>query len=63
MNTDERIEVILDTNVLVTAALSDGPPDEILAMAEEGAIVSVTAPAIVDEFVPSSAVTDTCGTT
>lgn len=50
MNTDRRVEVVLDTNVLVAAALSDGPPYEILAMAEDGAIVSVTAPAIVDEF-------------
>ena len=50
MNTDERSEVVLDTNVLVAAALGDGPPYEILSLVEEGAIVSVTSPAIVDEF-------------
>lgn len=50
MNTGKRTEAVLDTNVLVSAALSDGKPYEILALAENGDIVSITSPAIIAEL-------------
>jgi putative PIN family toxin of toxin-antitoxin system len=43
------VKVVLDTNVLVSATLSDGPPYQILKLAEEGAITSVTSPGIIEE--------------
>jgi putative PIN family toxin of toxin-antitoxin system len=50
MNTGKRTETVLDTNVLVSAALSDGKPYEILSLAENGDIVSITSPAIIAEL-------------
>jgi putative PIN family toxin of toxin-antitoxin system len=50
MSTGERAEVVLDTNVLVSSALSNGKPFEILQLAERGEIVSVTSLAIVGEL-------------
>jgi putative PIN family toxin of toxin-antitoxin system len=50
MSTGRKIEVVLDTNVLVSSALSDGKPFEILQLAEQGEIISVTSPAIVGEL-------------
>jgi len=50
MSTGRRTEVVLDTNVLVSSALSNGKPFEILQLAEQGEIISVTSPAIVGEF-------------
>ena len=50
MSTGERVEVVLDTNVLVSSALSNGKPFEILQLAERGEIVSVTSLAIVGEL-------------
>jgi len=44
MSTGGRAEVVLDTNVLVSSALSNGKPFEILQF------VSVTSPAIVGEL-------------
>jgi putative PIN family toxin of toxin-antitoxin system len=43
-------EAVRDTNVLVSAALNDDKPYRVLSLAETGEIVSVTSPAIVDEF-------------
>jgi putative PIN family toxin of toxin-antitoxin system len=43
------VKVVLDTNVLVSATLSDGPPYHILKLAEEDAITSVTSPGIIEE--------------
>ena len=42
--------VVLDTNVLVAATLSDGPPYQILALAEQGKVDSVTSPSIIAEL-------------
>ncbi|MFB6116270.1 MAG: putative toxin-antitoxin system toxin component, PIN family [Candidatus Nanosalina sp.] len=50
MNTDETVEAVLDTNVLVSSALSRGKLYRILSLAEEGEIVSVTSPAIIGEL-------------
>lgn len=52
MNTDEppASRVVLDTNVLVSAALSDGPPYELLTLAEDGQLEVVTSPAILTEL-------------
>jgi conserved hypothetical protein TIGR00305 len=50
MSSGRKTEVVLDTNVLVSAALSDGKPFEILRLAEQGEIISVTSPAIVTEL-------------
>lgn len=50
MNTDPNGEAVLDTNVLVSAALSDGNPADVLSMADAGEIISVTSPAIIEEL-------------
>ena len=50
MNTGKRTEAVLDTNVLVSAALSEGKPYKILSLAEDGEIISVTSPAIIAEL-------------
>jgi len=50
MNTAETVETVLDTNVLVSAALSNGKPYRILSMAEDEDITSVTSPAITSEL-------------
>lgn len=52
MSTDEPREsrVVLDTNVLVSAALSDGPPYELLSLAEDGELEVVASPAILNEL-------------
>lgn len=50
MSTAEKTEAVLDTNVLVSAALSDGNPFEILRLAEQGEIISVTSPVISTEL-------------
>jgi len=50
MSTDGKVEVVLDTNVLVSATLSDGKPFEILSLAEDGEYISVTSLAIVGEL-------------
>jgi len=50
MSTDRKVEAVLDTNVLVSAALSDGKPFEILSLAEDGEYISVTSPAIIGEL-------------
>ena len=43
------MKVVLDTNVLVSATLSEGPPYQILELAEDGTITSVTSPGIIEE--------------
>ena len=50
MNTAETVKTVLDTNVLVSAALSNGKPYRILSMAEDEDITSVTSSAITDEL-------------
>lgn len=50
MSTETKPDVVLDTNVLVSAALSDGPPYEILSLAEERRLVSVTSQPILAEL-------------
>jgi len=50
MSTGRKTEVVLDTNVLVSSALSDGKPFDILRLAEQGEIISVTSPAIIAEL-------------
>ena len=50
MNTEEKTKAVLDTNVLVSSALSDGKPAEILEMAENKEFLSVTSPNIVEEL-------------
>jgi len=50
MNTGKRTEAVLDTNVLVSAALNRGKPYKILSLAENGEIISVTSPAIIAEL-------------
>jgi putative PIN family toxin of toxin-antitoxin system len=50
MTTETTPEIVLDTNVLVSAALSDGKPYEVLALAEDGHIISVTSQPIVTEL-------------
>lgn len=42
--------VVLDTNVLVSATLGDGPPYRILRLAEQGKVDSVTSPSIIAEL-------------
>ena len=43
------MKVVLDTNVLVSATLSDGPPYEILRYCEENTITVITSPGIIEE--------------
>ena len=43
------MKAVLDTNVLISATLSDGPPYQILELAEDGTITSVTSPGIIEE--------------
>lgn len=50
MNTGETVETVLDTNVLVSAALSEGKPYRVLSFAETDRVVSVTSPEIIGEF-------------
>jgi putative PIN family toxin of toxin-antitoxin system len=50
MSTGRKTEAVLDTNVLVSSALSDGKPFEILRLAEQGELISVTSPAIIAEL-------------
>ena len=50
MSTGRKTETVLDTNVLVSAALSDGRPFEILRSAEQGVTIPVTSLAIVGEL-------------
>lgn len=50
MSTGGKVEAVLDTNVLVSSALSNGKPFEILSLAEDGEYISVTSPAIVGEL-------------
>jgi putative PIN family toxin of toxin-antitoxin system len=51
MSTDRKtVEVVIDTNVLVSAALSGGKPYRVLSMAEDGEVTSVTSPGIIGEL-------------
>jgi putative PIN family toxin of toxin-antitoxin system len=50
MTTATTPEVVLDTNVLVSAALSDGKPYEVLSLAEDRRIISVTSEPILAEL-------------
>jgi len=50
MNTEKTTKAVLDTNVLVSSALSNGKPAEILKLAEDGEFLSVTSPGIVEEL-------------
>jgi uncharacterized protein len=46
-----KARVVLDTNVWISGLLWTGPPHEILRLAEEGQLVVVASPAIVEEVV------------
>jgi len=50
MNTEKKTKAVLDTNVLISSALSNGKPAEILKLAEDGEFLSVTSPGIVEEL-------------
>lgn len=50
MNTEKTSKAVLDTNVLVSSALSDGKPSKILELAENKDFLSVTSPDIVEEL-------------
>lgn len=50
MTTETKPEAVLDTNVLVSAALSDGKPYEVLSLAEDRRIISVTSEPILTEL-------------
>jgi putative PIN family toxin of toxin-antitoxin system len=50
MNTEKSTKAVLDTNVLVSSALSDGKPAEILKLAEDREFLSVTSLDIVEEL-------------
>ncbi|MFB6180368.1 MAG: putative toxin-antitoxin system toxin component, PIN family [Candidatus Nanohalobium sp.] len=50
MNTEKKTRAVLDTNVLVSSALSDGKPAEILELAENEEFLSITSPDIVEEL-------------
>lgn len=43
------MQVVLDTNVLVSATISDGPPYRILELVETGALTAIVSPAIIAE--------------
>ncbi|MFB6134329.1 MAG: putative toxin-antitoxin system toxin component, PIN family [Halanaeroarchaeum sp.] len=45
----DSVKVVFDTNVLISATLSDGPPYQLLERAEAGNIRSVTSPGIIEE--------------
>jgi putative PIN family toxin of toxin-antitoxin system len=46
----KRLRVVLDTNVLISALLFDGPPRQILRMIIAGSIDCSLSPAILDEL-------------
>lgn len=50
MNTEKKTKAVLDTNVLVSSALSNGKPAEILGLAESKDFISITSPEIVEEL-------------
>ncbi|MFB6292313.1 MAG: putative toxin-antitoxin system toxin component, PIN family [Candidatus Nanohaloarchaea archaeon] len=50
MSTGKKTKAVLDTNVLVSSALSNGKPAKILELAEDKEFLSVTSPDIVEEL-------------
>jgi len=50
MSTEKTAKAVLDTNILVSSALSNGKPSEILKLAEDKEFLSITSPAIVKEL-------------
>lgn len=50
MSTEKKTKAVLDTNVLVSSALSNGKPAEILKLPENKEFLSITSPEIVEEL-------------